>query len=182
MSEERTALEEKILSAGAGGATVGPPRLEPFGLVLHHDGRWSHEGQPILNRKLREKFDRSVVYLPHEAKYAVRVGPFRGEIEIEEAGFFVRSLELETGETILSDRSREPLRVETLRLSSLDGALLCQVKTEWVGGGLPARFTQGSHAELLGAVEEEGETYCLVLSGRRVELPRALVHGPVGRD
>jgi hypothetical protein len=67
-------------------------------------------------------------------------------------------------------------------LSSLDGALLCQVKTEWVGGGLPARFTQGSHAELLGAVEEEGETYCLVLSGRRVELPRALVHGPVGRD
>jgi hypothetical protein len=180
VSEERTALEEKVLGAGAGGAAVGPPRLEPFGLVLHHDGRWSHEGQPILNRKLREKFDRSVVYLPHEAKYVVRVGHFQGEIEIEEAGFFVRSLELETGEILLSDGGREPLRVETLRLSSLDGALLCQIKTEWVEGGLPTRFTQGSHAELLGAVEEQGETYCLVLSGRRVGLPRALVHEMAG--
>ena len=26
----------------------GAPPLRPFGLVLHHDGRWSHEGQPIL--------------------------------------------------------------------------------------------------------------------------------------
>nr|NIW35710.1 hypothetical protein [Gemmatimonadota bacterium] len=40
--------------------------LRPFGLVLHHDGRWTHEGQPILNRKIREVFDRSVRFLPDE--------------------------------------------------------------------------------------------------------------------
>ena len=27
----------------------GPPPLRPFGLVLHHDGRWTHEGIPIQN-------------------------------------------------------------------------------------------------------------------------------------
>ena len=33
--------------------TAGPPPLRPFGLVLHHDGRFTHEGEPILNRRLR---------------------------------------------------------------------------------------------------------------------------------
>ena len=184
MSEERQALEEKLLSEAEGRAPVEPPRLEPFGLVLHHDGRWSHEGQPILNRKLREKFDRSVVYLPQEAKYVVQVGHFRGEIEIEEAGFFVRSVDLDGGAIVLSDGSQEPLRVETLRLSSLDGALLSQVKLEVVQGGLSARFTPASHAELLGAVDVDPDTdsYSLMLSGRLVRLPGALVDRPADHD
>ena len=96
MSDEPGSLERKVASAGPG----GPPPLSLFGLVLHHDGRWSHEGQPILNRKLREKFDRSVVYLSAEAKYVVQVGHFRGQIDIEEAGFFVRSVDLEQGEIV----------------------------------------------------------------------------------
>ena len=45
----------------------GPPPLRPFGLVLHHDGRWTHEGVPVTNRRLREAFDRSVRFLPAEA-------------------------------------------------------------------------------------------------------------------
>ena len=49
----------------------GPPPLRPFGLRLHHDGRWTHEGQPIRNRRLREHFDRSVRWLPEERKYVV---------------------------------------------------------------------------------------------------------------
>ena len=42
----------------------GPPPLRPFGLVLHHDGSWTHEGVPLLNRRLRAAFDRAVRYLP----------------------------------------------------------------------------------------------------------------------
>ena len=34
-----------------------PPPLRPFGLVLHHDGSWSHEGVPIRNARLRTAFD-----------------------------------------------------------------------------------------------------------------------------
>jgi hypothetical protein len=132
--------------------TPGPPPLRPFGLVLHHDGRWSHEGQPIANRKLREHFDRSVEYLPDERKYIVRLHHFRGEIEVEEAGFFVREVDVERGEVALSDGTRSRLDLATLEPSSIDGALLGRVKTDVEPGGLLARFTHAAQAELLAAV------------------------------
>ena len=149
----------------------GPPPLRPFGLVLHHDGRFTHDGEPIRHRKLREHFDRAVEYLPEEQKFIVRLGHFRGEIEVEEAGFFVRAVELDSGEIALSDGTREPLDVASLVLSPIDGALLGRVKQGLVPGGLVARFTSSAQAELLLAVEErEGQTV-LRLGGALVEVP-----------
>jgi hypothetical protein len=149
----------------------GPPPLRPFGLVLHHDGRFTHEGEPIRHRKLREHFDRSVEYLADVQKFIVRLGHFRGEIEVEEAGFFVRAIELASGEIALSDGSRERLDAASLTLSPIDGALLCRVKRDLVPDGLPARFTSSAQAELLLAVEERGGRTVLRLGGKEVELP-----------
>lgn len=182
MSSRDSDLERKVQTAQVPSAAPGPPPLQPFGLILHHDGRWSHEGQPILNRKLRERFDRSVVYLPEEAKYVVRIGHFRGQIELEEAGFFVRSVDLASGEIALSDGSREPLRVETLSPSPLDGAWLCRVKAGLAPGGLPARFSHSSQAELLSAAEQDGEGFRLAMGSGRVALPDALVASARGGD
>jgi hypothetical protein len=162
--ESRTAQ-----TADGGGAS--PPPLRPFGLVLHHDGRWSHEGQPILNRRIREKFDVSVRYLPDQRKYVVQIGRFRGEIEVEEAGFFVRDVDLARGEVLLSDGSRDPLDLESLRLSELDGAYLCTVKRELMTGGLPARFTHAAQAELLAAVDETAEGPAIRLGGKLRPMP-----------
>ncbi|HME70993.1 MAG TPA: hypothetical protein VKM54_14150, partial [Myxococcota bacterium] len=67
--------------------SAGPPPLRPFGLCLHYDGRWTHEGHPITHPRLRAAFDRGVRFLPEERKYVVQLGRFRGEIEVEEAGF-----------------------------------------------------------------------------------------------
>ena len=97
-----------------------PPSLAPFGLVLPHDGKWSHEGQPILNRRLREKFDRSVVYLPNLEKYVVEVGRFRGEIEVEEAAFFVRSVDLLIGKLHISDGTTVEFDASSLHWSKFD--------------------------------------------------------------
>jgi len=154
-------------------AASGPPPLRPFGLVLHHDGRFSHEGEPILNRKLREHFDRSVEYLPEERKYIVGLGYFRGEVEVEEAGFFVRAVELETGDVVLSDQTREPLDVASLCESPIDGALLCRVKRDLDPAGLPARFMHGAQAELLQAVEPDGEGdgFILMIGGEGRPFP-----------
>ena len=149
----------------------GPPPLRPFGLVLHHDARFTHEGEPIRNRKLREHFDRSVEYLPEESKYIVRLGHFRGQVEVEEAGFFVREVDLATGELRLSDGSREALDPASLSTSPIDGALLCRVKRQLAPDGLLARFLHGPQAELLQAVEPEGEGFVLVIGGRRHFLP-----------
>ena len=147
------------------------PPLEPFGLVLRHDGRWSHEGQPIQNRKLREHFDRSVKYLPEQGKYIVTLRHFRGEIVLEEAGFFVVSVDLERGRVELSDRSRDVLEVESLRVSPIDGAWLCTVKRDLVPEGLAARFTHAVQAELMNAVEPCGAGYAVSVGGEWRALP-----------
>ena len=133
----------------------GPPPLRSFGLVLHRDGRFTHEGVPIRNKKLRAAFERSVRYLPAERVYVVQLGRFRGVVDVEEAGFFVRGVDLARGVLRLSDGSEEALEPASLRLSpSGDGALLCTVKRALAPGGLPARFDRGAQAELLLGVEE----------------------------
>lgn len=153
----------------------GPPPLAPFDLVLHHDGSWTHEGQPIRNRRLREAFDRGVRYLPEEGKFVVTLGRFRGEIVVEEAAFFVRSVDLARGTVALSDHSEGPLRLDTLSLSERDGALLCRVKPELREGGVLARFSHAAQAELLAAVVEgEGGGWAVELAGERVPLPGGL--------
>jgi len=146
-----------------------PPPLQPFGLRLHHDASWTHEGAPILHRKLRERFDRSVRYLPEEAKYVVQIGKFQGQIELEEAGFFVRSLDPESGEIQLSDLSVEQLDVSSLELSEIDGALLCRVKRDLVAEGLPARFMHPAQADFMNAVDESGTA--IRLAGELRPLP-----------
>jgi hypothetical protein len=146
--------------------------LRPFGLVLHHDGRFTHEGLPIRNARLRALFERSVRFLPAEGKYVVQVAHFRGQLEVEEAGFFVRTVDLARGTLALSDRSEEPLDPATLRPSPRDpDALLCTVKRGLVPGGLPARFERGAQAELLLAVEETADGLSLRMGGALHALP-----------
>jgi len=153
----------------------GPPPLRPFGLVLHHDGRWTHEGFPILNRKLREHFDRSVAFLPDEREggvYVVTLRHFRGEIEVEEAGFFVRSVDLERGVVALSDGSEDALELSSLRESPIDGAWLCRVKRALVADGVEARFTHAAQAELASAVELDASGRpCVQVAGALALLP-----------
>lgn len=156
---------------GVGAARGGPPPLAPFGLRLHHDGRWTHEGVPLLNRKLREAFDRSVRFLPGEGKYVVQLRHFRGEIELEEAGFFVRTFTAESGVITLSDGSEEILDPASLRTSEIDGALLCRVKADLAPGGLAARFDHSAQAELLLAVDETPQGLRLRSAGTLHALP-----------
>jgi hypothetical protein len=151
--------------------TGGPPPLRPFGLVLHRDGSWTHEGVPITNVRLRAVFDRSVRYLPDEAKYVVQLGRFRGQIEIEEVGFFVRQVDLARGRVHVSDRSQDRLDLASLQRSTFDDALLVRIKRELEPAGLLARFTHAAQAELLQAVEPGDGGPGLLLQGVWQPLP-----------
>ena len=153
-------------------AAPGPPPLRPFGLVLHHDGSWTHEGVPISNPRLRAAFDRSVRFLPAEGVFVVQLGRFRGQIEVEEAAFFVRGFDAASGRIALSDRSEEPLAPESLHVSPRDGAFLCRVKRDLSAAGLLARFGHAAQAELLAAVEEHAGQARLRIGGREVALPQ----------
>jgi hypothetical protein len=153
------------------GPPSGPPPLRPFGLVLHHDGRFTHEGHPIRHARLRAAFERGVRWLPDERKYVVQLGRFRGEIEVEEAAFFVRAVDLAAGTVALSDGTAEPLDVASLSASPIDGALLCTVKKETAPEGLTARFLPAAQAELLLAAEDAPEGPALRLGGGLRRLP-----------
>jgi hypothetical protein len=149
-----------------------PPPLRSLGLVLHRDGRFTHEGEPIANRRLRAAFERGVRYLPGEGKYVVQLRHFRGQLDVEEAGFFVRSVDLVSGSLALSDGSRDRLDPASLRGSALDAdALLCTVKRDLVAHGLPARFTRSAQAELLLGVEEREAGFALRVAGAWNALP-----------
>lgn len=154
-------------------AAGGPPPLSPFGLVLHRDGRFTHEGHPLTNRRLREAFERAVRYLPDERKYVVQLGSFRGEVVVEEAGFFVRGVDVADGTVALSDGSTERLDVASITPSTYDDGWLCRVKRDLEASGLPARFTHAAWAELLLAAEESPDGPALRLAGRLHALPGA---------
>jgi hypothetical protein len=138
---------------------------------LHHDGRWTHEGHSITHARLRAAFDRGVRFLPEERAYVVQLGRFRGQIEVEEAGFFVRDVDTTTGEIALSDGSRELLELESLRPSERDGAFLCTVKRHLLPEGLPARFTHGAQSALLEGVEQTQRGPALRIGGELRLLP-----------
>ena len=150
---------------------TGPPPLRPFGLLLHHDGRWSHEGHPIANRKLREHFDGAVRFLPDEQCFVVTLRHFRGQFEVEEAGFFVRDVLLEQGHVLLSDGSEDELDLASLEVSPRDGAWLCRVKRDLASEGLIARFSHAAQAELSNAVEFRSEGPAVLVRGVWVGLP-----------
>jgi hypothetical protein len=139
--------------------------------VLHHDGRWTHEGIPIANRKLRAAFDRGVRFLPDAGVYVVALGHFRGQIDVEEAAFFVRVFDAASGTLQLSDGSRDWLDPATLVPSPRDGAFLCRVKRELRPDGLAARFTHAAQAELLAAVEDTPQGPRLRCGGALHALP-----------
>ena len=140
--------------------------------MLHRDGRFTHEGIAIRNRRLRAAFERAVRYLPDEGAYVVQIGRFRGWLEVEEAGFFVRSVDLAGGTVALSDGSEEVLAPASLRFSLRDpDVLMCTVKSHLVPEGLPARFERAAQAELLLAVEETPAGPALRLGARLHPLP-----------
>ncbi len=163
-------LENAVREGEAAGTLQqGPPPLESFDLVLHRDGSWTHEGVPFRNQRLREKFDRSVRYLPDEHAYVVQIGRFRGLIDIEEVGFFVRAIDVDSARVRLSDESSEPLDVASIETSDHDGALICRVKRELDSDGLCARFTHSAQAEFMNAIDESGKS--VWLAGQAVPLP-----------
>ena len=128
-----------------------------------------------MNRRLREAFDRGVRFLPGagadgEDVFVVALGRFRGQIEVEEAPFFVRQFDPPTGALTLSDRSTAPLEVSSLHSSPRDGALLCSVKRDALPTGLLARFSHAAQAELLNAVEDGEHGPWLRIGGIRYPL------------
>ena len=132
---------------------------------LRRDGSFWHEGVQVTHPRLARAFRRGVRFAEAERTFVVQVGPFRGWLDVEDTAFFVDAYDEPTGEIQLSDETREPLDPATLR-SDPDGVLRCTVKSRF-----PARFTREAQAELLQAIDSDGEELLLRANHRRIKLP-----------
>jgi len=119
--------------------------------------RFRHEGQIVTHQRLHRVLLRGVRFLEEEGVFVVQVGPYRGQIEVEDTAFWVVAYDPESGEIELTDGSSERLEARTLSLDP-DDVLRCRVK-----GRFPARFTHAGQAHLLDALElREGRPWLRV--------------------
>ncbi len=100
-----------------------------------------------------------------EQTFVVQIGRFRGWLDVEDTAFFVDSYDEATGDLALSDRSREPLLAETLRVD-LDGTLRCTLAS-----GFEARFTRRAQTELFEAVDLDADGVLVRIGFSRARAP-----------
>ncbi|MEE9279293.1 MAG: hypothetical protein V3V67_03885 [Myxococcota bacterium] len=143
----------------------GAPPLRPSGLVLRRDMTFWHDGVQVTHPKLYRAFLRGVEFAEEEGIFVVRVGQFRGQIEVEDTPYWVVAYDPEPGNLTLTDETEEPLRPETLSIDP-DEVVRCTVK-----GRFPARFTREGQSELLESLDLEGAEPAVRIGERWVAAP-----------
>ena len=124
-----------------------------------------HEGSRVSHPGLYRAFLRGVRFLEEEGVFVVQLGHFRGQIEVEDTPFWVVAYDPDSGEIDLTDQSREPLQVDSLRTDP-DDVLRCTVK-----GRFPARFTHAGQAHLLDAIDAKSTGICVRAGDRWLPIP-----------
>lgn len=137
-------------------------RLE--NITLHDDGRWTHEGALFENPKIIALFSRSVSRTPG-GTWVLEIGRFTYPIVVEDTGFFIRALDLETLVAKLSDDTEETIDPASLTYQS-GGRLYASVKT----GAFRARFLHAPYHRLMELLEEQDDAIALTLGGHTVRL------------
>ena len=135
--------------------------LRQSGLRLDREGRWWHQGEQVLHRRLARALscwlDRD-----DDGRYILRLDEQRyAYVEVEDAPFQVLTLEAR-GEALwitLSDGSEEELAYETLA-EGAGGALYCQAK-----GRFNARLSRQAQHLLAPYVEQAAEGFVLRAAG-----------------
>lgn len=140
-------------------------RLES--ITLHADGRWSHQGNPIENPRIKALFSRSIERT-EGGTWILHIKPFTYPIEVEDTAYFIEQITHQDQGLLLtlSDQSQERLATETLEYAS-QGRLYCTIKQ----GQARARFLRQPYYELAQQVElDERGHLCLTLDGEPIDL------------
>lgn len=141
-------------------------------IVLDKNGRFWHDGEPILHESMSRAFSSWIRRHPDDGRFILSNDYDWTYFRVEEAPYFVTGLRVfgtlsePQAELTLSDGSKEPLEPIGLRVSS-ENALICKVK----GGEFEAKFTPQSQvalAPLLKDTEQEGAV--LLHIGSRIHL------------
>lgn len=130
---------------------------------LDAQGRWTHEGLDFENPQIVALFNRSVSRTPG-GTWVLSIPPFTYPIEVEDTGFFVDRVDLDTSPPTvsISDGTTEPLDARTLRYLP-HGRLYCRVK----GGAFDARFKRAAYYAMAETIEDSEQGWMFVHGGAR---------------
>ena len=140
---------------------------EDSGLRLDRDLRWWHDDEPIEHPKIVAAFNQGL-QPDEQGRFLLRFGNDWCVVQVEDAAYWVHSLEVEGDEAQLSlgDGSRESLVPSTLTLDPA-GVLSCQVKA----GRAKARFSRHAQFQLGERLVASEHGVLLRLGARVVPLP-----------
>jgi hypothetical protein len=135
-------------------------------LRIDRDGAWYHDDAEVTHAGILANL-RENLRVDEQGHY-LQIGPARVPVEVEDTPFVVERVEAEgNGLTVtLSDLSREPLDVESLRLDER-GIPRARVK----GGRFAARLSRAATYQLLQFVQPGEAGPALVLGDRRYRVP-----------
>jgi uncharacterized protein len=153
-------------------ALVDPALLrklrEQSGLRLDREGRFWHRGDLLEHARTVAALHRGM-HRADDGRWAVRIGPEWGYVDVEDAARFIRRLEMR-GETLhaqLADGEWVEIDPATLASGAHD-ALYARTPE-----GERARLTRAAQLSLADHLREEKGGFALEISGRRY---------PIGRD
>ena len=141
---------------------------EQSGLRFDREGRFWHRGDLLEHARTVAALHRGLHRAP-DGRWAVRIGPEWAYVDVEDAGRFVRRMEIHGNElrAQLADGEWVDLDATTLA-SGADDALYVRTPD-----GERARLTRAAQLSLSDHLREEGGAFSLELGGRRY---------PIGRD
>jgi hypothetical protein len=135
---------------------------EASGLRLDKEGRFWHRGELVEHERTLAVLHRGIHRAP-DGRWATRIGPEWGYLEVEDAALFVQQVSVEGGHL-----HGQLLTGEWTELSGLasgaDDALYTRV------GGERARLTRAAQASLLPFLREESGHYFLQLGEARLNI------------
>lgn len=130
------------------------------------DGRWWHDGEPVVNPAVARAFDRWVD-VAEDGRFCLRNEVNWAYVAIEGPPIFVLRARVDGEQLVLelSDGRTESLDEPTLA-SGADGRLHCRVRQ----GRLEAAFGRKAMLDVADAVEEAEEGLALRLGARTVPI------------
>jgi hypothetical protein len=156
-------------------ARAGFYAIESGKISFRRDGNWYTDDERIDNPRIALLFSRSIKRNP-DGSYYLQVAEERAPIEVEDAPYVVKQVYEDDGDgftIVTNDDEHETLDPATLEVGR-DNVLYCRVK----GGAFPARFLRTAYYHLSNNFfTDEGETFSLVVHGRRYPIKYAPAAG-----
>ncbi|HJU09664.1 MAG TPA: DUF1285 domain-containing protein [Candidatus Binataceae bacterium] len=160
-------------------ARAGFYAIESGKISFRRDGNWYTDEERIDNPRIALLFSRSIKRNP-DGSYYLQVAEERAPITVEDTPYVVKAVyEDDHGFSVVTnDEEREALDPASLEVGR-DNVLYCRVK----GGAFRARFLRTAYYHLSdNFFTDEGETFSLVVHGRRYPIKFAANGSPANSE